>query len=625
MRTVAFDGSFAAWRAAARALLAAGVPPERVRWAAIDARADDGARGAAAQPSLPLDAPGAAPDDAVPAPPAPPAPRVPRRFVELADLAACHADPNRWALLYRLLWRLAHGEPGLLDVPADDDVRRLARLARAVSREVHRCHAFVRFRAVADGAGGETYVAWFEPEHDVLPRAAPLFVRRFAAMRWAILSPGRSVRWDGTALAVGPGVPRAAAPDGDALEALWRTYYGHVFNPARVKLRALRAELPPRYWRNLPEAADIPRLVRDAPARVRRMLDAAGGPPAADAGDPAPDGAPASVHALPAHAPAPLVVDGGGAIRVGTASWTDPTLLAAGVGWYPAWARTPEARLRVYASRFPLVEVDASYYAVPTRRMAELWAARAPAGFVFDVKAHAAMTGHPVELRRLPADVRAMLPPSLAAAERARGDALPAAVVEAIWARFLDALAPLGAAGRQGALLLQFPRWFTPSRASADRLAALRARLADWYAAGHLAAVELRHRDWFAPRIAARTLALLERLELVHVIVDAPPGHASSVPWVPAATHPRLAVVRLHGRRVETWEARVAVVSERYRYRYDAGELAAFVGDVVDVARQVQGAHVVFNNCHADYGVTNAAELAALLARRDAARRLVDG
>jgi uncharacterized protein YecE (DUF72 family) len=283
--------------------------------------------------------------------------------------------------------------------------------------------------------------------------------------------------------------------------------------------------------------------------------------------------------------------------------------------------RTPEQRLRFYASRFPLVEVDSTYYVLPTRRVAELWAARTPPGFVFDVKAHALLTGHPVEPRRLPRALRELLPPSLAGANRVAGADVPAAAREAAWTLFLDALAPLVAAGKLGAILLQWPRDFRPTRAAAAALAEARARLAALDAAGVVGAVELRHRDWFADGLRARTLALLERLELAHVIVDAPPGFASSVPWVPAATHPRLAVVRLHGRRVETWERPVAVVSERYRYLYDSAELAGFVPDIADVARRVQGVHVVFNNCHGDYGTRNASEMAELLARRDALRR----
>jgi uncharacterized protein YecE (DUF72 family) len=322
-----------------------------------------------------------------------------------------------------------------------------------------------------------------------------------------------------------------------------------------------------------------------------------------------------------ARAPEPLDVDGC-EVRVGTASWTDPTLLVPGL-FYPEGVDTPEARLRYYASRFPLVEIDSTYYALPTRRVAALWAERAPAGFVFDVKAHATMTGHPVETARLPRALRDLLPPSVAGATRVRADALPARVLDGAWRVFLDALAPLADAGKLGALLLQYPRWFRPTREAADALRAARGRLDDWYAAGRVAAVEFRHRDWYAPRLRARTLALLERLELAHVVVDAPPGHASSVPMVAEATHPRLAVVRLHGRRAETWERPVAVVSERYRYRYSLEELGGLVPPIVDVARQVQGVHVVFNNCHADYGTGNADEIAAIIRRRDALRRAV--
>jgi uncharacterized protein YecE (DUF72 family) len=299
-------------------------------------------------------------------------------------------------------------------------------------------------------------------------------------------------------------------------------------------------------------------------------------------------------------------------VRIGTAGWTDPTLTAAGV-WYPDDARTPEARLRHYAGRFNLVEVDGTYHALPTRRVAALWAERTPEGFLFDVRAHAALTGHPLEPRRLPRRVRDLLPPSLAAANRVMGDEVPARVREAVWADLLDALAPLEAAGKLGALCLQFPRWFTPSRAAADALAAARDALG-----GRRAAVEFRHRDWFAPRVAGRTLALLERLGFAHTVVDAPPGFVSTVPAVAAVTRPDLAVVRLHGRRRDTWEARVDAASERYRYRYSAAELAALVPVVAEVGALAAEVHVVFNNGHADHGVANAAEITALLRRRAA-------
>jgi uncharacterized protein YecE (DUF72 family) len=294
-------------------------------------------------------------------------------------------------------------------------------------------------------------------------------------------------------------------------------------------------------------------------------------------------------------------------VRVGTASWTDASLTAPGV-WYPDSARTPESRLRYYATQFPMVEVDSTYYALPTRRVAEQWADRTPPGFVFDLKGHATMTGHPVDPAKLPRRVRDLIPPSLRARARLLGDELPAAVVDAAWGEFLDALAPLEAAGRMGAVFLQFPPWFTPSRANADRLGAARERLG-----GRLAAVEFRHRDWFAPRLALRTLGLLERLEFAHTVVDAPPGFESTVPAVAEATHPALAVVRLHGRRTETWEVPGTPVLERYRYEYSAEELAGLVPAVERVAARAEETHVVFNNHYAHYAPTNAALFAGML------------
>lgn len=673
MRTVVVDAAgpapFAAWRAAARALLAEGVPPEQVAWRTAgdgaDAQLDAGLLDATISDvasAPPEAAPGVAPE----VPNETRLPRVPRRFVALGEQAACHADADRWPLLYRVLWRLTHGAPALLEDAADPDVARLGRLAKAVAREEHKCHAFVRFRAApaADGdAGGdgETFVAWFEPVHDVLVRAAPFFVRRFPNMRWAILSPRRTVRWDGATLHVAPGVPRTAAPADDALEELWRTYYAHVFNPARVKTRAMKAEMAVRYWANLPEAALIPSLVREAPARVRAMVareaaaertraaarDAArdASVAAMRAASPAPEAAPTATpgavephtpHAphtpsaddAPGHAPndapdAPAIWDPAGdapRVAIGTASWTDPTLLVPGL-FYPRGVSTPDARLRFYAARYPMVEVDSTYYALPTRRVAELWAERTPAGFTFDVKAHALLTGHPVEPKRLPRALRDRLPPSLAGANRIEGAEVPDAVREAAWTLFLDALQPLVDAGKLRAILLQWPRDFRPTRAAADALAAARERLRPLDDAGVIGAIEFRHREWYAARLQSRTLALLERLELAHVTVDAPPGFASSVPWVPTPTHPRLALFRLHGRRTETWERAVPSVAERYRYRYDARELAGFAADVADVAQRVQGTHVVFNNCHGDFGVRNAAELASALVQASTRRR----
>ena len=258
MRRVVFEPSYAGWRAAARRLIDEGVEPDAVLWE----EAGD------AQPSLE----GLTETRAAGGADRPSAFRVPRRFVELAEAAACHADPERWAVLYRVLWRLTHGEPALMEVAVDADVHRLLRMEKAVRREVHKMHAFVRFRAV-EHEGGEHYVAWFEPEHHVVERSAPFFADRFPSMRWSILTPRVSAHWDGERLTYAPGAPRSAAPTDDALESLWRTYYASVFNPARLKPGAMRAEMPLRYWRNLPEASLIVPLAQEAPARVRRMIE----------------------------------------------------------------------------------------------------------------------------------------------------------------------------------------------------------------------------------------------------------------------------------------------------------------------------------------------------------------
>src|SRR5688500_3990001 len=264
MRSVVIEPTFAAWRQAARALLMEGVEPRDVEWReAEDAQASLGLSvaaevGAESRPLAGF--------------------RVSRRFVELAEAAACHADVERWGLLYRLLWRQTHGEARLMEVASDPDVHRLLRMEKAVRREVHKMHAFVRFRTV-EHEGDTHYVAWFEPEHHVVERGTPFFADRFASMRWSILTPHRCAHWDGERLAFTPGVPRSQAPDEDRLEALWRTYYASTFNPARLRPAAMRAEMPKRYWKNLPEAQLIRPLTNEAPARVRRMLEPRTGAP----------------------------------------------------------------------------------------------------------------------------------------------------------------------------------------------------------------------------------------------------------------------------------------------------------------------------------------------------------
>ena len=245
---------FTAWRNAARGLLSAGVEPAQVEWRVIG------------------DHPGLFGDGAPPAPPAgPPAFSVPRAFLEVAEIAIRHRDAGRFAALYGLLWRVTHGEPALMGDAADPEVRRLEGMARAVRRDAHKMHAFLRFRQVETEAGLR-HVAWFEPEHHIEEAEAGFFVRRFAGLRWTIVTPRRTVSWDGQALAFGPGGSARDVPPDDAVEPLWRAYYAAIFNPARLKPGAMRAEMPRRYWRNMPETAEIPRLIADAPRRVAEMV-----------------------------------------------------------------------------------------------------------------------------------------------------------------------------------------------------------------------------------------------------------------------------------------------------------------------------------------------------------------
>ncbi len=197
--------------------------------------------------------------------------RVPKVFCDLAQLVGLHRDECRWALLYRIVWRLTHGEPKLLEIAVDPDVSRAAALHKSVRHDIHKMRAFVRFREVVRESE-KWFVAWFEPEHHIVEHNAAFFVDRFASMHWSILTPERCVHWDGAELTFTAGVDKSQAPTEDNVEALWLTYYANIFNPARVKVHAMQAEMPKKYWRNLPEAALIPSLLEEAPRRVETMV-----------------------------------------------------------------------------------------------------------------------------------------------------------------------------------------------------------------------------------------------------------------------------------------------------------------------------------------------------------------
>ena len=259
MTDIPIQSDFESWRKVARSLLAAERPPGDVNFVEAE-RADELFPADVASFAIPAN-----PRSAIRSA------GVPRDFLEQARLAACFRDPNRWSLLYRILWRLTHGDPHLMEVIVDDDIYQLVRMAKSVRRDAHKMKAFVRFRRI-ETSDGERFIAWHRPDHLIVKHVAPFFADRFAPMHWSILTPDASVDWDTRQLTFGPGMPRSAAPTEDGLEEFWKTYYASIFNPARLNLTAMRAEMPKKHWSTMPEAALLPDLIHNAPARVEAMM-----------------------------------------------------------------------------------------------------------------------------------------------------------------------------------------------------------------------------------------------------------------------------------------------------------------------------------------------------------------
>ncbi|GII21547.1 DUF72 domain-containing protein [Planosporangium mesophilum] len=286
-----------------------------------------------------------------------------------------------------------------------------------------------------------------------------------------------------------------------------------------------------------------------------------------------------------------------GEIRVGTASWTDKTLLAS--GWYPNGANTAEKRLGYYARQFPLVEVDATYYAPPAEQTARLWAQRTPDHFTFNVKAFALLTGHPAKPTALPTDLR----PETDKKNIYPNDLKPQ-VYEDLWSRFLSALDPLADAGKLGVILFQFPPWFTIRKSNKQYILEVAERCKPLRVA-----VEFRHQSWFAGDNADETLDFLREHDLPFVGVDMPQGYRSSVPPLLAATSD-LAVVRFHGHS-DNWTSHD--IQEKFRYLYSDKELAEWAPRIRQLGDEADQTHVLFNNCAGDNAQRNAAELMSLL------------
>ena len=255
--TLASQTDFDGWRTAARAAALASVAPEELVWGVAGGDGDLFAT-----------------DEVSDLPPAgKPRFNVSKAFVAMAKEIVLHADPERFGLLYRLLWRL-RSTPHLLDDASDPDVHAARAMAKSIHRDIHKMHAFVRFKEIAAPDGEPAYIAWFEPDNYIVEAVGDFFVRRFTGMRWSILTPHRSAFWDLETLSYGPGADKAQVPDQDRLEEYWRTYYASIFNPARLKIDAMQKEMPKKYWKNLPEARLIDGLVRDAATREQAMLAA---------------------------------------------------------------------------------------------------------------------------------------------------------------------------------------------------------------------------------------------------------------------------------------------------------------------------------------------------------------
>lgn len=296
-----------------------------------------------------------------------------------------------------------------------------------------------------------------------------------------------------------------------------------------------------------------------------------------------------------------------GRVRVGTCSWTDPGLVRQ-TAWYPRRTMTSSQRLAFYASRFSVVEVDSTYYFPPTPDLARRWDAATPEGFVFDVKAYSLLTGHPTLPQSLWPDLAEAVAPRHRGKRRLYASHLDPTAVDVIWGRFVEALLPLADAGKLGLVLVQYPRWFGPSDTHRRELASLVERLRPLRGC-----VELRHQGWMAGELCETTLSLLEDLGLTHVCTDEPRDPGSSVPPV-VATTTDTAVVRFHGRQAPTWERAGAGATRRLRYRYRRHELEEWLEPISTLASATSEVHVLMNNCWRDDAVTNAAQLARLLA-----------
>jgi uncharacterized protein YecE (DUF72 family) len=295
-----------------------------------------------------------------------------------------------------------------------------------------------------------------------------------------------------------------------------------------------------------------------------------------------------------------------GTIRVGTCSWTDPTLVKSG-RFYPASARSAEARLRYYSSQFDLVEVDSSYYSMLSEKTSHLWVQRTGEDFTFDVKAFRIFTQHPTPPSALPKDMRQALTPELQQKANLYYRDIPDEMTEELWERFATALLPLDTVGKLGVVLFQFPPWFFPSSQQLDYILRCKERLSQYRLA-----IEFRNNIWLNEKNKRKSLDFLRRNHLSFVCVDEPQGFKSSVPSVTEVTGD-IGLVRFHGRNTETWEKKGITATERFSYLYSEDELRPWATKVSELASETNEMHVLFNNCHEDKAVINARQISFML------------
>lgn len=298
-------------------------------------------------------------------------------------------------------------------------------------------------------------------------------------------------------------------------------------------------------------------------------------------------------------------------IQVGTASWTDPSLIKSG-RFYPKGVTSPESRLRFYASRFPMVEVDSSYYAMPSAKNAELWVERTPDDFTFNIKAFRLLTGHQTPKKALPKDIAEALAPHFAEKKNVYYKDVPGEIRDEVWRRFELAIRPLGLAGKLKAVHFQFAPWVTPSPDWKRHIEECAGRLADY-----LLAIEFRNRAWYDGKRDAETLAFERDLGAAHVVVDEPQVSAQSIPQVWAVADPRLVILRLHGRNDAMWDAKgLTAASNRFDYDYSDDELGELADKLLALRSQAELFQVINNNNNEDQNVRNAATMMRLLDER---------